>query len=172
MLTVRRATDDDCSVVRDLFFEYLRAVCPPCNRLYGTSFDPDAMVPSDMAHLEAFTPPEGLLLLAFDEGEAAGVLCVRTIGPRVGEIKRMYVRPALRRRGVGRALVAAAVAEMRAAGFATLRLDSARFMNAAHSVYRTAGFREIEPYLESEVPREFHAHWVFMELPLVEDRET
>ncbi len=104
----------------------------------------------------------------FSDAAAAGLICVRTIGPRLGEIKRMYVRPAFRREGIGRALVDAAVAEMRAAGYARLRLDSARFMSEAHSVYRAAGFREIEPYLESEVPREFHAHWLFMELPLVE----
>jgi len=179
--TVRRATDDDREVVRELFSEYLWAVCPPCNREYGTSFQPDAMVPNDMAHLEVFAPPEGRLLLAFadapdsaqagaDEARAAaGIICVRTIGPGLGEVKRMYVRPAFRRLGVGRALVDAAVAEMRAAGYAALRLDSARFMHEAHAVYRAAGFREIEPYLESEVPRAFHAHWVFMELSLVED---
>jgi GNAT superfamily N-acetyltransferase len=169
VLSVRQATGDDREVVRELFSEYLWAVCPPCNREYGTSFDPGAMVPNDMAHLEVFSPPEGRLLLAFDDATVAGLICVRTIGPRLGEIKRMYVRPAFRRRGVGRALVDAAVAEMRAASYAALRLDSARFMSEAHSVYRAAGFREIEPYLESEVPRAFHAHWVFMELPLVED---
>lgn len=178
MTIVRAATGDERQVVRELFSEYLWAVCPPCNRLYGTSFDPDAMVPNDMAHLEVFSPPEGRLLLAFadvaahaheaDAAATAGMICVRTIGPDIAEIKRMYVRPAFRRRGIGRALVDAAVAEMRAAGFARLRLDSARFMGEAHSVYRSAGFREIEPYLESEVPRAFHAHWVFMELPLVE----
>ncbi len=172
MLTIRQATDDDREVVRQLFSEYLWAVCPRCNREYGTTFDPDAMVPDDMAHLDVFAPPQGRLLLACDEGEAAGMLCARTIAPRLGEVKRMYVRPAFRRNGVGRALVDAAVAEMRAQGYARLRLDSARFMNEAHSVYRAAGFREIEPYLESEVPRAFHDHWVFMELPLVEDQST
>ena len=81
----------------------------------------------------------------------------------------MYVRPAFRRVGVGRALVDAAVAEMRSAGYAALRLDSAGFMADAHSLYRAAGFREIASYPESEVPAAFHRHWVFMELPLVRD---
>ena len=62
------------------------------------------------------------------------------------------------------------VEEMRTAGCARLRLDSARFMADAHSLDRAARFREIEPYPESEVPAAFHAHWVFMELPLGEDR--
>jgi len=169
VLTIRQATDRDREVVRALFSEYLHAVCPPCNREYGTSFDPDAMLPSDLAHLEVFEPPEGRLLLAFEDGGGAGVACVRTIGPRLAEIKRMFVRPAFRRRGIGRALVDAAVGEMRAVGYTALRLDSARFMTAAHAVYLAAGFREIASYPESEVPREFHEHWVFMELPLVED---
>jgi predicted N-acetyltransferase YhbS len=91
---------------------------------------------------------------------------VRTIGEGIAEIKRMYVRPAFRRHGVGRALVDAAVAEMRSAGYAALRLDSAGFMADAHSLYRAAGFREIASYPESEVPASFHRHWVFMELPL------
>jgi GNAT superfamily N-acetyltransferase len=169
-LTIVQATGTEYeTAIRELFGEYLHAVCPPCNRLYGTSFDPEAMLPHDMAHLEVFAPPEGRLLLAFEDGAATGVACVRTIGPRTAEIKRMFVRPAFRRRGIGRALVDAAVVEMREAGYTALRLDSARFMSDAHSVYRGAGFREIEPYLESEVPREFHEHWVFMELSLVED---
>jgi ribosomal protein S18 acetylase RimI-like enzyme len=174
MLIVRSATRADRENVRELFSEYLWAACPPCNREYGTSFDPAEMVPEDMAHLDVFEPPEGRLLLACDGGGeavevAAGVICVRTIGPGTAEIKRMYVRPAFRRRGIGRALVDAAVAEMRAAGYERIRLDSARFMTEAHSVYRAAGFREIESYPESEVPAAFHEHWVFMELSLVEE---
>ena len=47
-----------------------------------------------------------------------------------------------------------------------LRLDSAGFMSAAHSVYRTAGFREIPPYEGSEIPKEYQKHWVFMSLKL------
>jgi len=172
LLTILQATRDDWAVVRDLFAEYLHAVCPPCNREYGTSFDPQAMLPDDMGHLEVFAPPEGRLPLAFDDGAPTGIACVRTIGPGTAEIKRMYVRPAFRRRGIGRALVQAAVEEMRAAGYLRLRLDSARFMTDAHSLYRAAGFREVAPYPESEVPAEFHAHWVFMELPLVEDRSA
>src|SRR3990172_2139262 len=45
-------------------------------------------------------------------------------------------------------------------GYQTLRLDSARFMKTAHALYRSAGFREIESYPESEIPPEFRRHWV------------
>jgi hypothetical protein len=39
-------------------------------------------------------------------------------------------------------------------------------MKAAHSLYRSAGFQEIDPYMESEIPPEFQRHWVFMEKQL------
>ncbi len=72
-------------------------------------------------------------------------------------------------RGIGRALVEAAIQEMRTAGYSTLRLDSARFMTEAHAVYRSAGFHEIAPYAESEIPEEFRIHWIFMELSLPDE---
>ena len=177
MLTIHQANGDEHrEAARDLFAEYLHAACPVCDREYGVGFDAEAILEHDMTDLGVFRPPGGRLLLAYEREDsaedlaAAGIACVRTIGGRTAEIKRMYVRPALRRRGIGRALVDVAVEEMRAAGCARLRLDSARFMADAHSLYHAAGFREIEPYPESEVPPAFRAHWVFMELPLGEDR--
>jgi len=77
--------------------------------------------------------------------------------------KRLYVRPPLRRRGVGRALVSRLLDEARAIGYTSLRLDSAGYMTAAHALYRSLGFREIAPYAGSEIPKQFRAHWVFME---------
>jgi len=47
-----------------------------------------------------------------------------------------------------------------------LRLDSTKFMQAAHKLYKSFGFIEIEPYKESEIPGEYHQYWVFMELSL------
>jgi GNAT superfamily N-acetyltransferase len=76
----------------------------------------------------------------------------------------MYVRPAFRRKGIGRALAQRLISEARGIGYASIRLDSTRFMKAAHALYRSLGFREIEPYPESEIPPEFQSHWVFMEL--------
>ena len=120
----------------------------------------------DMENLQIFWPPNGRLLLAYDNSFVAGVACVRTIGPQIAEIKRMYVRPTFRRRGIGRILVDAAIKEMRTAGYSTLRLDSARFMTDAHALYRSAGFHEIPPYKESEIPEPYQPYWVFMELSL------
>ena len=124
------------------------------------------MLEDDMATLHKFAPPHGRLLLAYAQGALAGCACLRTIGPQVGEIKRMYVRPQHRRKGVGRALVAGLIDEARQMDCTTLRLDSARFMKDAQALYRSFGFSLIAPYAESEIPEAFHANWVFMELPL------
>lgn len=78
----------------------------------------------------------------------------------------MYVRPEFRGKGVGRALLDRLITEAREVGYQRMRLDSARFMHVAHTLYRSMGFQDIPAYEGSEVPREFQAHWLFMEKTL------
>jgi GNAT superfamily N-acetyltransferase len=165
---VQAATDEHRQHTRALFYEYLTWA----NALLGQEFDIhfaiDEMIEQDMRELYKFSPPDGRLLLALNGADAQGCACMRRIGPQMAELKRMYVRPAWRRSGVGRALLAASIAEARAAEYMTLRLDSTRFMHAAHALYQSAGFRPIAPYPESEIPAQYHAHWVFMERGLTD----
>jgi hypothetical protein len=51
-------------------------------------------------------------------------------------------------------------------GFFRKLLDSARYMKEAQALYHSVGFKDIEPFAESEIPQEFHIHWVFMEITL------
>jgi GNAT superfamily N-acetyltransferase len=88
---------------------------------------------------------------------------MRRIGPATAEIKRMYVEPSHRGAGLGRALLDALLTAAQAAGYQRIKLDSPDFMTAAHALYRSAGFVEIEPYPESEIPDQHRPHWVFME---------
>ena len=161
-------TDDQRRQVRELFGEYLVWANAQLEREFGISFDIGQMLEDDMATLHKFAPPHGRLLLADAQGALAGCACLRTIAPQVGEIKRMYVRPQYRCKGVGRALVAGLIDEARQMGCRTVRLDSARFMQDAQVLYRSFGFSLITPYAESEIPEAFRAHWVFMELPLAQ----
>ena len=78
----------------------------------------------------------------------------------------MYVHPTYRRLGIGRALLDALIEEANLIGYERVRLDSARFMKAAHQLYRMRGFEEIAPYAESEIPEAYWDHWVFMEKAL------
>jgi L-amino acid N-acyltransferase YncA len=84
----------------------------------------------------------------------------------------MYVEPARRGEGIGRALLDELLSAARDAGYERVRLDSPDFMTAAHGLYRSRGFTEIGPYPESEIPDEYKPHWIFMELPLLHERCT
>ena len=167
MISIHQAgTDEDRALIRELFWEYLEWANARLNEEYGINFDIKSMLEQDMANLEIFLPPHGRLLLAIEGARPAGISCMRRIRKDIGEIKRMYVRPEFRRRGIGRALLEALIAEAQEIGYPTVRLDSTCFMEAAHSLYRSVGFHEIEPYTESEIPPEFQQYWVFMEKQL------
>ncbi len=101
--------------------------------------------------------------MATEGSRVAGIACLKKLRKDIGEIKRMYVRPGFRGKGLGRALLETLIAEAKEIGYPAVRLDSARFMKEAHALYQSAGFGEIEPYPESEIPPEFQKHWVFME---------
>jgi putative acetyltransferase len=72
----------------------------------------------------------------------------RELGPRVGELKRMYVAPELRGKGIGRALLTRLEAEARALGLTRLVLETGTRQTEALALYRRAGFTEIPAYGE------------------------
>jgi GNAT superfamily N-acetyltransferase len=166
MEIIQARIPDHEGMVRDLFGEYLRWVCAKIYQEYHAVFDAEAILAHDMETIDIFLPPKGLLLLAIEADAAAGCACTRTIGEKVGEMKRMYVRPEFRKQGIGSRLVHETIRLARVKDQAELRLDSAGFMSAAHSVYHAAGFSDIPPYEGSEIPKEYQEHWVFMALKL------
>jgi GNAT superfamily N-acetyltransferase len=163
----RAQIDKDISEVRDLFWEYLQWGNTRVNEEFGVNFDIETMLEEDMKELDMYFPPDGRLVLVSEAGKSAGLGCLKKLRNSMGEVKRMYVRPEFRGHGLGRGILEALLSEARDIGYSKVRLDSARFMQAAHSLYRSFGFQEIEPYNESEIPPEFREHWVFMEKTLV-----
>jgi putative acetyltransferase len=97
-----------------------------------------------------YAPPNGFLLLARVDGQSAGCIALRPMEDGIGEIKRLYVRQAFRRRGLGRRLVECALGEARRIGCGTVRLDTLREMSAAIALYAAFGFREVAPYRPCE----------------------
>ena len=159
-------TDEFESTIRDLVREYMNEVVPLINAELEVEVDPEDGVASTMRDLGKYSPPHGCLLLAEYDGEIAGIGCLRTIGPDTAEFKRMYVRPAFRRLGIGRALLACLIEEARQMRCASVLLDTLPTLLAARTLYASAGFHERGPYPESEIPKEFRRQMVFMERAL------
>lgn len=102
---------------------------------------------------QEYGPPGGTALLAELAGRAVGCVGIRPLDPpAVAELKRMYLRPEARGRGLGRALAEAALGAATDLGYETVRLDTVAEMEAAVELYRKLGFVEIGAYRHNPVP--------------------
>jgi putative acetyltransferase len=124
---------------RELFLEYAQSLG---FSLCFQGFDQElAGLPGDYAH------PEGRLLLLTVANDAAGCVALHKINGSICEMKRLYVRPQFRGKGLGKILAERVIAEARQIGYKQLRLDTVEpVMRTAVAMYRTLGFREIAPY--------------------------
>jgi ribosomal protein S18 acetylase RimI-like enzyme len=123
---------------------------------YAASLSVDLCFQNFAAELDglpgAYGPPNGALLLARDgDGVAIGCAAMRPIGDGIAEMKRLYVAPRGRGRGLGRLLAERVIAEATARGHRELRLDTLPEMGEARALYAALGFRAIEPYYASPI---------------------
>jgi len=153
-------------VIRGLWLDYLSWGNDELEARHGFRLPVREAVEHDLSNIAKFQPPSGRILLAIVDDVPVGIVCMQRIGPTTAEVKRMYVHPENRRNRLGRALLERLIEIARADGYESIRLDSPDFMTAAHALYRSSGFVDIEPYAESEIPDEHKEHWVFMEKPL------
>lgn len=109
-----------------------------------------------------YAPPAGRLFLAVEGDQVAGCVALREIEPGICEMKRLYVRPEFRGTGLGRMLAEKIIQSAREIGYRHMRLDTLPGkMDRAIAIYRSFGFKEIEPYYSNPVMGA-----VFMDLEL------
>jgi len=131
-------------IVRRLFREYADSLGFD---LSFQNFEQElAELPGDYA------PPEGRLYLALEWSRPAGCIALRKLSDDTCEMKRFYVRPLFRGRGIGKKLVTALIGEARQMDYKRILLDTVPSMKRAIVLYRTLGFRPVAPYRENPVP--------------------
>jgi len=97
-----------------------------------------------------YLPPAGALWVAYDTDNALGCAAFQTIAADTAELKRVFVRPEARRRGVARALTEHAIETIRAGGYTRVRLGTQSTAIGAQRLYESLGFTRIEPYRKGD----------------------
>ena len=148
-----------------LFTEYTRMLVD-CDSRFQQYLDIQ-QYDEEVRHLEKkYGPPAGRLYLALCNGEAAGCAALRPLDGERCELKRLYVRPAFRGRGLGRLLTEQILRDAREIGYACVLLDTMPCLTAARRMYRELGFYEIPCYNDSPLD-----DTVFLQLDLTETTE-
>jgi len=124
----------DLAAIRELILEY------------ATSLGVDLSfqhIEEELGTLETFYE---VILVAREDDGVAGCVALRHIDDELCEMKRLYIRPHFRGRGIARALVQAIIDLARARGYARMRLDTLPSMRDAMRLYESFGFVDIPPY--------------------------
>jgi ribosomal protein S18 acetylase RimI-like enzyme len=154
---VTPASSEELEATRELFREYAVALgVDLCFQNFDHELD---TLPGD------YREPTGALLLAYCDGELAGCGALRPL-PQADEangceMKRLYVRRAFRRFGLGRMLAETLLGLARSAGYSAMYLDTLDDMEAARELYVSLGFEEVPPYYYNPIPG---AHYLRVDL--------
>jgi putative acetyltransferase len=154
LLLVQAENPAQLTQARELFLEYARSLG---FSLCFQNFD------QELAGLPGgYAPPEGRLLIAEYDGQVVGCVALHKLEPGICEMKRLYLRPTVRGKGLGRILAERIIAEARQIGYHRMRLDTVEpVMKDAVAMYRKLGFTEIAPYCPNPM-----SGVIYMELQL------
>ncbi|HEY0283852.1 MAG TPA: GNAT family N-acetyltransferase [Vicinamibacterales bacterium] len=141
---VEAATSADFAVGRAMFEEYSRAIdIDLCFQDFAAELDRLSVM---------YAPPAGALLLARSDSGVAGCAGLRKLRDDICEMKRLYVRPEFRGRGLGRRMAEEIALRARELDYRTLVLDTLGTMEAAQGLYVSMGFKPATSYYVNPLP--------------------
>lgn len=151
--TIEAATEEHYQQARRLIEEYARSLNVDLE-FQGFS--------KELATLaEKYGPPRGAMILVRNDDVFVGCVGLKALPEGRAEVKRMFVQPEFRGRGLGRLLLEAFISKARDLGYRAIRLDTVPAAERSLILYRKYGFEEIEPYCYNPAPDA-----IFMELEL------
>ena len=136
---IKIAPADDYDVVRELLREYAAGI--------GV----DLSFQDFEKELESLATFYDRILVARSGDDVAGCVALRHISDITCEMKRLFVRPAFRGSGTGRALAVGIIEEARRRGYTRMRLDTLPTMSEAYALYESLGFHSIAPYRHNPI---------------------
>ncbi len=140
---IEAQSQEEINIAKKLFQEYASSID---FNLCFQNFDEELKEIQTM-----YSPPYGCLLLAYLDNKPIGCVAFRKLEDDKCEMKRMYVKPQYRNKGVGRTLAEKIIEKAKSAGYKKMRLDTASTMKEALSLYRSLGFKEIQPYIHNPI---------------------
>ena len=150
---VEANTDELITQAKELFQEYAESLgFDLCFQNFNAELD---------SFPKQYSPPTGCLFLALSETQPIGCVGLRSFEKGVCEMKRLYVRPDFRGRKAGRLLAEATIKAGKVIGYEIMRLDTLPSMESANVLYKSLGFRQIEPYRHNPIKGA-----IYMELSL------
>jgi len=146
MLEIKAITAEgnELNIIRQLFRDYEKELD---ENLCFQSFEAELKNP-----LQKYGPPKGAVYLAYWNGEVAGCIALYDLGEAKCEMKRLYVKPALRQHKIGRQLIEMLLAQAKTLGYAIMKLDTLEKLAAAIHLYKQYGFVETASYYANPLP--------------------
>ncbi len=139
-LSIRHFSDSDAGRVRDLFVTVNRMLAPAEMKPAFEQYIEQSLA-DEMARIpEYYADHDGSFWVAETEGTIVAMFGLESRGEAAMELRRMYVDPAWRRRGIAGRLLQAAEDHCRSRGFAKLELSTSELQQAALTFYRSAGY--------------------------------
>jgi len=146
----RPGLNEDGESVRELVFSVLAE--------YGLQPDPDS-TDQDLFDLQGSYAHRGgcFELLVDDEDRLVGCYGLYPLGERIGELRKMYLRPEYRGRGLGKKILRRALARAAGLGLRRVQLETAKVLVEATALYESFGFREFQPdHISARCDRAFY----------------